>query len=82
MPEATIECPHCKGRVGHARGQSLPDALARHIELSHTINKAAKPKAAEPAESPPETPVRSPQRYVRIPQPARSSRPGRRSGGT
>ena len=29
----TVVCPHCTGRVGHLRGQSLEDALERHLRV-------------------------------------------------
>jgi hypothetical protein len=36
---STVECPHCKGRIGHRRNQSLFDALCKHIDLTHPGEK-------------------------------------------
>jgi hypothetical protein len=76
----TIDCPHCHGRVGHARGQTLEEALEKHIRLSHTVAKLKPNPAPDPfaMEAPAETPVTLP-KLVRIRRTTGTPRPARRS---
>lgn len=54
MPQ-TVVCPHCTGKVGHMRGQSLDDALERHLRVgcpSPMVKPAKLAPVAQLAEAP------------------------------
>jgi len=54
---STILCPSCKGQVGHMRGQSLQDALERHLPHCPGNHVVVKRKQAPVVEVPlPEKP--------------------------
>jgi hypothetical protein len=58
---STILCPSCKGQVGHMRGQSLPDALERHLPHcpgNHMVVKRKPPTIDVPLPEPPKPRVR------------------------
>lgn len=55
----TILCPFCKGQVGHSRGQTLPDALERHLPSCPgvvTVAKRKPPVVDVPLPEPPPKP--------------------------
>jgi hypothetical protein len=61
----TVVCPYCTGRVGHMRGQSLDEALERHLRVG-CPSPMVKPKQMKQTNG--VSPVAAPKRVRLIPR--------------